>query len=37
MPILTDMKRVVGEQRLGFYSTVCEDGSQIWRERRRPR
>jgi uncharacterized protein len=22
-----DMKRVVGEQRLGFYATVCEDGS----------
>jgi uncharacterized protein len=28
MPILTDdMKRVVSEQRLGFYATVCEDGS----------
>jgi hypothetical protein len=28
MPILTeDMKRVVREQRLGFYATVCEDGS----------
>ena len=28
MGILTgDMKRVVGEQRLGFYATVCEDGS----------
>lgn len=27
-PILTpDMKRVVSEQRLGFYATVCEDGS----------
>src|SRR5215217_8021367 len=26
--ILTeDMKRVVREQRLGFYATVCEDGS----------
>jgi predicted pyridoxine 5'-phosphate oxidase superfamily flavin-nucleotide-binding protein len=26
--ILTDdMKRVVSEQRLGFYATVCEDGS----------
>ena len=22
-----DMKRVVGEQRLGFFATVCEDGS----------
>src|SRR5213083_1886932 len=22
-----DMKRVVAEQRLGFYATVCEDGS----------
>jgi uncharacterized protein len=22
-----DMKRVVGEQRLGFYATVCDDGS----------
>jgi uncharacterized protein len=28
MGVLTgDMKRVVGEQRLGFYATVCEDGS----------
>ena len=28
MPILTeDMQRVVREQRLGFYATVCEDGS----------
>jgi predicted pyridoxine 5'-phosphate oxidase superfamily flavin-nucleotide-binding protein len=28
MAILTeDMKRVVSEQRLGFYATVCEDGS----------
>ncbi len=28
MPILTaDMKRVVQEQRLGFFATVCEDGS----------
>jgi hypothetical protein len=28
MPILTeDMKRVVGEPRLCFYATVCEDGS----------
>jgi predicted pyridoxine 5'-phosphate oxidase superfamily flavin-nucleotide-binding protein len=28
MAILTeDMKRVVREQRLGFYATVCEDGS----------
>jgi len=28
MGILTeDMKRVVNEQRLGFYATVCEDGS----------
>lgn len=28
MAILTDdMKRVVTEQRLGFYATVCEDGS----------
>lgn len=28
MAILTeDMKRVVHEQRLGFYATVCEDGS----------
>jgi predicted pyridoxine 5'-phosphate oxidase superfamily flavin-nucleotide-binding protein len=28
MPILTDdMKRVVTEQRLGFYATVCEDGT----------
>jgi uncharacterized protein len=28
MPILTeDMKRVIREQRLGFYATVCEDGS----------
>jgi predicted pyridoxine 5'-phosphate oxidase superfamily flavin-nucleotide-binding protein len=28
MGILTvDMKRVVDEQRLGFYATVCEDGS----------
>jgi predicted pyridoxine 5'-phosphate oxidase superfamily flavin-nucleotide-binding protein len=28
MPILTDdMKRVVAEQRLGFYATVCEDGT----------
>jgi uncharacterized protein len=28
MAILTeDMKRIVGEQRLGFYATVCEDGS----------
>ena len=28
MGILTaDMKRVVGEQRLGFFATVCEDGS----------
>ena len=28
MPSLTDdMKRVVREQRLGFYATVCEDGS----------
>jgi predicted pyridoxine 5'-phosphate oxidase superfamily flavin-nucleotide-binding protein len=28
LPILTaDMKRVVNEQRLGFFATVCEDGS----------
>ena len=28
MPILTaDMKRVVDQQRLGFFATVCEDGS----------
>jgi predicted pyridoxine 5'-phosphate oxidase superfamily flavin-nucleotide-binding protein len=28
MPILTeDMKRVVWEHRLGFYATVCEDGT----------
>ncbi len=28
MPILTDdMKRLVSEQRLGFYATVCADGS----------
>jgi hypothetical protein len=28
MAMLTeDMKRVVREQRLGFYATVCEDGS----------
>ena len=28
MPMLTaDMKRVVTEQRLGFYATVCDDGS----------
>src|SRR5512146_2371619 len=28
MAILTDdMQRVVREQRLGFYATVCEDGS----------
>jgi len=28
MTILTeDMKRVIREQRLGFYATVCEDGS----------
>ena len=28
MAILTeDMKRVIREQRLGFYATVCEDGS----------
>lgn len=28
MPILTaEMKRLVREQRLGFYATVCEDGS----------
>lgn len=28
MGVLTeDMKRVVAEQRLGFYATVCEDGS----------
>jgi predicted pyridoxine 5'-phosphate oxidase superfamily flavin-nucleotide-binding protein len=28
LPILTeDMKRVVSQQRLGFYATVCEDGS----------
>lgn len=28
MAILTeDMKRIVREQRLGFYATVCEDGS----------
>lgn len=28
MGVLTnDMKRVVEEQRLGFYATVCEDGS----------
>jgi len=28
MAILTeDMKRVVREQRLGFYATICEDGS----------
>ena len=28
MGILTDdMKRLVAEQRLGFYATVCEDGS----------
>ena len=28
MAILTeDMKRVISEQRLGFYATVCEDGS----------
>ena len=28
MGVLTeDMKRVVGEQRLGFYATVCDDGS----------
>ena len=27
-PILTaDMKRVIDEQRLGFFATVCEDGS----------
>ena len=25
--LTTDMKRVVDEQRLGFYATVCEDGS----------
>jgi predicted pyridoxine 5'-phosphate oxidase superfamily flavin-nucleotide-binding protein len=28
MAVLTeDMKRVVREQRLGFYATVCDDGS----------
>ncbi len=28
MAVLTDdMKRVIREQRLGFYATVCEDGS----------
>src|SRR4051795_9658225 len=28
MAILTDdMKRLIREQRLGFYATVCEDGS----------
>jgi uncharacterized protein len=28
MPMLTeDMKRLIREQRLGFYATVCEDGS----------
>jgi predicted pyridoxine 5'-phosphate oxidase superfamily flavin-nucleotide-binding protein len=28
MPILTeDMKRLVREQRLGFYATVCDDGA----------
>jgi len=28
MAVLTDeMKRVIGEQRLGFFATVCEDGS----------
>ncbi len=28
MPMLTeDMKRLIDEQRLGFYATVCEDGS----------
>ncbi len=28
MPILTaDMKRIIREQRLGFYATVCDDGS----------
>ena len=28
MTILTeDMKRVIREQRLGFYATICEDGS----------
>ena len=28
MAILTeDMKRIIREQRLGFYATVCEDGS----------
>ena len=25
--LTADMKRVVSEQRLGFYATVCEDGS----------
>jgi len=25
--LTADMKRLVGEQRLGFYATVCEDGS----------
>ena len=28
MAVLTDdMKRVIGEQRLAFFATVCEDGS----------
>jgi uncharacterized protein len=27
MTLTEDMKRVVREQRLGFYATVCEDGS----------
>jgi hypothetical protein len=27
MGILTDVKRVVEEQRLGFFATVCPDGS----------
>ena len=25
--LTVDMKRVIGEQRLGFFATVCEDGS----------
>ena len=27
MTLTDDMKRVVAEQRLGFYATVCEDGT----------
>lgn len=27
MPLTGDMKRVVAEQRLGFYATVCADGT----------